>query len=97
MAQPDPNAATSTPAAEKPSTWAAFWARRRPATAVGRSASGTVWRVIADDDGPARAPRQPLAMPMTVSSGIEAQPPISATAATPWVRNAAADEPCIIT
>ena len=97
IAQPDPNAATSTPATEKPTTWAEFWQSRRPATAVARSAGGTVCRVIAEDEGPASAPRQPLAMPITVSIGIEAQPPISATATTPWVRNAAADDPCIIT
>ena len=97
MAHPEPNAATSRPAAEKPMTCAAFWHSRRPATARGRSAGGTVCRVIAEDDGPASAPRQPLAMPITVSIGMDAQPPISATATTPWVRKAAAEEPCIIT
>src|SRR6476661_770556 len=84
------------PPSENPTTAALVWSNRRSATALDSCSGGTVMRVIACDDGPLSAERQPLTAPTPASSGIVDQPPISDAAITAWVTALPAAEPCII-
>src|SRR5687768_15546430 len=80
IAQPGLTAATRMPPKENPTIWADVWQMRRTDTAAGSSSAGTVSRVIACDDGPLSADRQPTTTPNTVRLGIVAQPLIRLTA-----------------